>query len=194
MTSPLSPRLEKGRLTHFDTRWPLGLAVRFQYNPDTLDHRLAERRVRGVAGWRRVAPRETIRLTLTLDATDALERPEDHPSAASAGVLPQLSALELLLRPSGPNRSLWGLARRVGAGDEPYTVFQWGEARTVPVRLTALRVREQAFSPELRPLRATAAVELAVLTDADLPKAHPARRLWDAHLQRQRDLAEGRSP
>lgn len=194
MTSPLSPRLEKGLFAHFDARWPLGLTVRFQYNPDALDHRLSERRVRGLGGWRRVAPRETIRLTLTLDATDALERPEDHPTAAAAGVLPQLSALELLLRPSQPTRTLWGLAWPFGTGDEPYTVFRWGEGRTLPVRVTALRVRERAFSPELRPLRATAAVELEVLTDADLPKAHPARRLWDAHLQRQRELAEGRSP
>ena len=102
-TFPNSPRVLKGAIIGVDLFNPLASVVVFQYNPDTLTRTLqaqtagAEGADRSEALRLRGAPIEEIKLDVEIDATDQLEKGD--PLAASIGVYPQLSALEMLLYP-----------------------------------------------------------------------------------------------
>ena len=50
----------------------------------------------------------------------------------------------------------------------PLTLFVWGPQRVLPVRLTELSVTEEAFDPQLNPIRAKVSLGLRVLTYNDL--------------------------
>jgi hypothetical protein len=117
-------------------------------------------------------PRETVSFTLALDAADKLE--SGDPVTQQNGLLPAISALELLLYPVG----------------NAITVWVSGSRRVVPVRITEMQIVEQAFDPALNPIRAEAAVTLQVLKDADLANNPRGRALWDAHFATLQQLAK----
>src|SRR5262252_6104911 len=99
---PQSPRLLKGALIGVDPLNPLSSVVVFQYNPDTMTRRLEPRAVsaegdRGEAFRLTGAPKETISLSIEIDATDQLE--QANSIAVATGIYPTLSALELMLYP-----------------------------------------------------------------------------------------------
>src|SRR6266446_978804 len=103
MTSfPGSPRLLKGAIVGIDPFNPLASVVVFQYNPDTMTRKLEPRAVsaegdRGEAFRLTGAPKETITLSIELDATDQLE--QANPLAIATGIYPTLAALEIMLYP-----------------------------------------------------------------------------------------------
>src|SRR5690606_17295931 len=99
---PGSPRLTKGAIVSFDIFNPVPMVVLFQYNPETMTRTLQGRtsggegdpsEVYGLTG----PPIETISIDIELDATDQLEKPDENKNATSMGILPQLSALEMML-------------------------------------------------------------------------------------------------
>ena len=219
MGSEVSPWLLKGALIYFGAPMliPLPNIIIFQYNPDTMTRSLTpwqppSKRV--VASYDESGklsneselkaygetlaslsqpydPNETFSLTLELDATDALEKPELHPVAVATGVADRLAAIEMLMYPPGDSllggllgsvsvsvsASAGGLS--VGGGldaaaqqlerrDAPIVLFFWGPGRIVPVRITSLSIEEQQFSPLLYPTRAKATIGLRVLDLDDL--------------------------
>src|SRR6185369_211482 len=102
---PGSPRLLKGALIGVDPLKPLASIAVFQYNPDTLTRRLEPRAAAGDAAGASGealrltgAPKETITVSIEIDATDQLE--EGHPLAIAAGIGPTLAALEMMLYPT----------------------------------------------------------------------------------------------
>lgn len=104
-TFPNSPRLIKGALVGTDIFNPLGTVVVFQYNPDTMTRRLEARAAsgdgdRGEAQRLTGPPKETITLSIEIDATDQLE--QANPLAVTMGIYPTLSALEMMLYPKSP--------------------------------------------------------------------------------------------
>lgn len=176
------PKLSKGALVDIDPRVAPPLIVQFQFNPETLQRR------RSIA-LREPAPRvdhqdqapadqsigqaqatlatpETISLDIRLDATDRLE--QGDPATRRYGVLPELSALELMAMPraASPLASLLGLSAEFGFGGQeatPVLVFVWGRSRAYAVRLTELAINETEFSAALDPTRVIASVTLQVL-------------------------------
>ena len=92
-----------------------------------------------------------------LDATDQLE--QSDPIAASMGVYPQLSALEILLYPKSAaviaNTALM-LAGTIEIVQPaaPFTLFIWGLKRVLPVRLSGFSITEEQFDPDLNPITA----------------------------------------
>ena len=54
--------------------------------------------------------------------------------------------------------------------EQPLTLFVWSKSRVVPVRLTDFSVTEEAFDPNLNPIRAKVSLGFRVLNvdDADL--------------------------
>jgi hypothetical protein len=126
----------------------------------------------GAAAVLQPEPHETVSFTLTLDAADKLEAGD--PITQQNGLLPAMSALELLLYPAG----------------NAITVWVSGSRRVVPVRITEMQVVEQAFDPALNPIRAEVAVTLQVLKDADLVNNPRGRALWDAHFATLQQLAK----
>jgi hypothetical protein len=100
--------------------------------------------------------------------------PDDHPIAAASGILPALSAMELLMYPSSSLAS-----QLFGGGAKPHksppeklptVLFFWGPFRLVPVTVTNLYVQETQYDQLLNPIRAEVSVSLQVLTPVRLPK------------------------
>lgn len=187
--SPRRPKLLKGALVAYQSQLIPGVpkVVIFQYNPDTLTRTLRHRTASGseaatggdgsdldvlkVTG----PPQETISVKVTLDAADQLELPAQNPDIVLAGLHPALATLELLLYPTS-EQVLANLIRgevghrSVTPMDVPLSLFVWGPARVVPVRITSFSVTEQAFDQLLNPIRAEVSVDLEVLTYRDLER------------------------
>jgi hypothetical protein len=69
------------------------------------------------------------------------------------------------------------------------TLFVWSKTRVVPVRLTEFSVTEEAFDPDLNPIRAKVSLGMRVLTIDDVGFAHKAGTLFMSYLQVKERLA-----
>src|SRR5690349_22278395 len=98
-TFPNSPRVLKGALVGFDPVLPIPSVIVFQYNPDTLTRTLKPRSPGGDGARSEAlrltgAPEETIKVEVSIDAVDQLEKGDGVASAL--GIHPQIAALEML--------------------------------------------------------------------------------------------------
>jgi hypothetical protein len=57
----------------------------------------------------------------------------------------------------------------------------WGLKRALPVRLTQFTITEEAFDPQLNPIRAKVSLDLRVLSYQDLGLASPGGALHMVH-------------
>ncbi len=186
---PGSPRIIKGALISLDLLNPPPSAVLFQYNPDTLTRRLEARAVsqegeRGEAMRLTGAPKETITLSAEIDATDQLE--EGNPQAVAIGLHPTLAALEMMLYPNSQTVVANDALTAVGTievipVEGPMILFVWGPSRVLPVRLTSFSITEEAYDPQLNPIRAKVELSLSVLSYQDLLPLSPGRALFLTH-------------
>ena len=187
---PGNPRVLPGAVVAVDPVSPLARIVVFQYNPDEVTRQIRPRTPPSGAGGgsdaQRIwgAPTESISMTLELDATDGMEASD--PVATTAGVAPQLAALEMLLHPSAASVAInTGLLAagtiEVLPPQGPLTVLVWGPGRVVPVTVESLSVREQAFNQVLAPIRASVDIALSTLTYDDLSPTNPGFALYVAH-------------
>ncbi len=188
MSSGLSnqPRLLKGALVDSNVLAFPPLIVPFQFNPDKLTRRRSVRvqSPRSRQGREETTPEaeslgeaqttltnpETITLDVRLDATDALEAGD--PLAGEFGVLPALSALEMMITPRAESLfgGVLGLAADFGFGDRqstPVLIFVWGRQRIYPVRLTDVNIQEVEFNPNLNPTRVIAGISMQVLSGSN---------------------------
>lgn len=181
--------LLRGALVALDPLNPVASVNVFQYNPNTLTRRLTPAAPEaGAARTDRLrltgAPQETISLDIEVDATDGLEASE--PPSVALGVHPQLAALEMVMYPKSflviLNTALMasGFVEVVPA-EQPLTLFVWGAARVLPVRVTSISVTEVAHDHQLNPIRAKASLGLSVLTYNDLPITHPGYSIFLVH-------------
>jgi hypothetical protein len=175
------PRLLKGALVDADPLAVPQLIVSFQFNPETLTRRRTiripappSRRGReestpedqSLQVQNTVSEPETIAMDIRLDATDALERGD--PVATEFGVLPALSALELMITPRSETTlgGLVGASVDFGFGDRlvtPVVIFVWGRQRLFPARLTQMNIEEVEYNANLSPARVIVGVSLQVL-------------------------------
>ena len=186
---PGSPRLLKGALIGVDPLNPLGAVVVFQYNPDTMTRKLEPRAVsaegdRGEAFRLTGAPKETITLSIEIDATDQLE--QANPLAIASGIYPTLAALEIMLYPKSAVVLINSALSVVGTievipAEAPMTLFVWGPQRVLPVRVTSFSITEEAHDQLLNPIRAKVELSLAVLSYQDLPLLSAGRVMFLAH-------------
>lgn len=189
-----TPRTLRGAIVAVSATRPLSRVVLFQYNPDEVSRTIQPRgegggggQGQGGGGAKPVAgaPSETVSLTAEIDATEQLAA--NDPVAASLGILPQLSVLEMLLHPD--SAAVFARAVMMAAGtveivpvEKPLAVLVWGPARIVPIKLTNLQITEKAYSPTLQPIRASAQIAATVLTYDDLPVGDVGYGLSVAHL------------
>jgi hypothetical protein len=201
-TSPLSPRLVKGGIVTMDPdTTALQSVIALQYNPDTLTRTLQIQAIQGAQDGTRVdalrlrGPAvETIKIEIELDATDQLEFPNKNPIAVQFGLQPQLAQLEMLINPtvetliSDDNLANSGQLEIIPL-EQPLTLFVWSKSRVVPVRLTEFSVTEEAFDPQLNPIRAKISLGLRVLSVDDLGFSHPGGRMFMTYLGNKEQLA-----
>ena len=186
---PGSPRLIKGALVGVDLFNPLASVVVFQYNPDTMTRKL-DARTTGGDGEKGEAfrlsgpPKETITLSIEIDATDQLEKAETL--AVASGISPTLAALEMMLYPKSAlviaNTILAGLGTvEIVPAEGPMILFVWGAPRVLPVRLTSLSIAEEAYDTMLNPTRAKVDLSLTVQSYNDLGLTSPGQALFMVH-------------
>jgi hypothetical protein len=200
MTSvPISPRLLKAGLVLID---PRSSAVRrvisLQYNPDTLSRTLQTQSVspaseggnRSEALRLKGPPIETIKLDAEIDATDQME--VGDPQTAQTGIQSQLAALETIVYP--PSDQLIGNNALARSGtlvpmQSFLTLFVWSKSRILPVRITDFSVTEEAFDPQLNPIRAKVSLSLRVLSVDDLGFDSKGGSLFMIYQQQKERLA-----
>lgn len=191
MTSfPGSPKLLKGAIVGIDPFNPLASVIIFQYNPKGLSRQIKAQTAADKAGPEVLrltgAPKETISVEkLEIDAADQLEVGDSV--AATTGIYPQLSALEMLLYPKSAvviaNTALL-LAGTIELiqPEMPLTLFIWGVQRIVPVRIEGFTIQEQEYDPMLNPIRAeVTGLSMQVLSYNDFSVTHPGYALFLVH-------------
>lgn len=122
---------------------------------------------------------ETLNFDIRLDATDNLD--EGNPIAQQFGIAPQLSTLELMMLPKSQNLLGAGVAALLGgapdsfaffdngAKNPPVILFVWGRKKVLPVNMTNMSIKEEEFSTDLNPIRATVTISLEVIEGPNAP-------------------------
>ncbi|WP_446745333.1 hypothetical protein [Silvibacterium acidisoli] len=197
--SNISPRLQKGALLTFDPILGIPLnTIMLQYNPETLSRSLKPQSVGDEPDRTEILrlkgpPVETIKCDVELDATDQLANSDA--TTIALGIQPQLSVLELLVYPSSAvliaNEvlSLLGTVEILPM-ESALTVFAWSKSRITPVRITDLEITEEAFDPQLNPIRAKISLGMRVLSVNDVGFLTPAGALYMIYQLTKESLAQ----
>ncbi len=200
--SPRGPRTLQGALVTVPQGGSAKI-VSFQYNPASLKRTLQPQMVGGEENDRSEAVRYTgapvqkIDVDVVLNAADQLETGD--PVAVQSGILPQLSALELLCYPDlaqvNKNQSLLaGGIMEIAPLTAPRTLFVWGENRVLPVRIESYSISEEAFDTGLNPIRATVSLSMRVLNYSDLTSDNKEYHQFMAYQQKMIALANQAKP
>ncbi len=197
---PGSPRVLKGGLVLIDPATSAVLRIiALQYNPDSLTRTLQAQGVGNDSGDRsevlrlKGPPVETLKLDAELDATDQLEIADS--TATQVGLQAQLAALEVIVYPTSTqlqnlNTQAESGTLEVAAMESPLTIFVWSKQRIIPVRLTEFSITEEAFDPNLNPIRAKVSIGMRVLNVNDTGFTHKAGGLFMTYLQNKEQLAQ----
>jgi len=200
-TFPNSPRVLKGGIVLVD---PDTAAVRgiisLQYFPDTVTRSFQIQGVSAEGGDRseilrlKGPPIETIKLDAEIDATDQLEFPDQNANAVEVGIHPQLAALEAIVYPTSDQLQSNNALAKSGTLEiipmqSALTLFIWSKNRIIPVRLTDFSITEEAFDPNLNPIRAKVSLGMRVLSVNDVGFDAKAGSLYMAYQQQKERLA-----
>jgi hypothetical protein len=183
----VSPIVRKGAIIMLDPTIgiPLG-TIPLQYNPDSITRSLKPQavgdepdrseilRLKGPAI-------ETIKCTVEIDATDLLASGDSR--TLSVGIQPQLAQLEMLAYPSSIELIANEVLSLIGTieilpMESLLTLFAWNKNRITPVRITDMEVTEEAFDPQLNPIRAKVSLGMRVLSVSDVSFLSPAGALY----------------
>lgn len=197
----IGPRLVKGGLVQVDPgSGAVHRVVSLQYNPDSLVRNLKlQQPAEGadVTEALRVTgpPIETLKIEAEVDATDAMEKPDQHAATVKSGVHPQLAALESLVHPSVEDLVRRDALASSGAIEilpvqGPLTLFVWSAKRIVPVQVTEFAVTEEAFDALLNPIRAKVSLGMRVLTAGDLGYDRRGGGIYLSYLRAKESLSK----
>jgi len=194
----ISPRLLKGAIVMLEPNIgiPLG-TINFQYNPDEITRSLKPQSVGDEPDRTEILrlkgpPIETIKCSVEIDATDQLAAGDAN--ALSFGIQPQLAALELLVYPSSIELILNEILSLIGTieilpVESALTLFVWSKTRVTPVRITDVDITEEAFDPQLNPIRAKVSLGMRVLNINDVGFLTPAGALYMVYQIQKEALA-----
>lgn len=118
---------------------------------------------------------ETLTFDIRLDASNP-----ENVVAEEFGVAPQLSTLELMMLPKDQSllggaisALLGGAPKEFAFFDEarnpPIILFIWGRKKVMPINITSMSIKEEEFSTELNPIRATVTVSLEAIEGPNAP-------------------------
>jgi hypothetical protein len=178
---------------------PIPDIIVFQYNPAELTRNLQQKRAPSCGTGEPTQaepyrvdgpPAETISLKAEFDGDDMAM--DGNPVTTLVGVRASLAALELLLYAKDQDNVFSLLAgpssQDVQPDELPLVIFVWGPGRVLPVRLTALTIREQEFDRLLNPIRAEVDLTLEILKR--LPVGDPGRGIYDYTEKQMRIVAK----
>jgi hypothetical protein len=182
--------LRKGAILVLEPNTGIPLnTIDFQYNPESIKRNLQPQSVGDQPDRTEVLrlkgpPIETISCEIEIDATDKLAAQDA--TTVAVGIQPQLSVLELLVYPSSGLLIANEVLSLVGTIEilpmsSNLTLFAWGSNRVTPVRLTAIEIAEEAFDPQLNPIRAKVSLSMRVLNVNDVGFLNPAGAMYMAY-------------
>ncbi len=196
---PQSPRLIKGGIVLMDAvTSTVQRIIALQYNPDSVSRTLQIQGVGPESGDRsellrlKGPPVETWKVDAELDATDQMEMADA--TVADVGLQAQLAALEVIVYPTSTqlqnlnSQSQSGILE-VAPVEAPLTIFVWSKQRIMPVRITDFSITEEAFDPNLNPIRAKVSLGMRVLNVNDTGFDNKAGGLFMTYLQNKEQLA-----
>src|SRR6516165_9197340 len=199
---PNSPRLLKAGIVLVDpNNGAVQRVIVLQYNPDSLSRTLQAQAIRAETQNRLEALRltgpaiETLKVEAEIDAADQLERPDQNPLTTQVGIHPQLAALETIVHPpsaqllANNSLALSGVLE-IAPVEAPLSLFVWSKSRIIPVRITDFSITEEAFDPNLNPIRAKVSLGMRVLNVDDLGFSHPGGRMFMTYLSNKEQLAQ----
>jgi len=202
-TFPRSPKLLKGGIVLIDPDTSaVQRIISLQYNPEKLTRTLKGSTVgedsdRSQALRLKGAPVETYKLDAEIDAADQLEFPDKNEEVKEYGIAPLLCALEAIVYPESilANNSLAASGTlEILPTEAPLSLFIWSKSRVVPVRLTDFTITEEAFDPNLNPIRAKVSLGMRVLSVNDLGFDHKGGSLYMTYQQQKEQLAKKFKP
>lgn len=194
----ISPKLQRGAILSLDPTLgiPLG-SISLQYNPESITRSLKPRTVGDEPDRTEVLrltgpPIETIQVNVELDATDQLANGDS--TAQTFGIQPQLAALEMLVYPFSVRLIANEVLTLLGTieilpMESALTVFVWSKSRITPVRITDLEITEEAFDPQLNPIRAKVKLGMRVLDVNDVGFLNPAGAMYMVYQIQKEALA-----
>jgi hypothetical protein len=194
----ISPILLKGAIVSLDPNLgiPKGI-IKFQYNPEEVTRSLKPQPVSPEPDRTEIfrlkgPPIETIKCSVEIDATDQLAASD--PTTIQFGIQPQLAALELLVYPSSATLVANEVLSFLGTieilpMESSLTLFVWSKTRVTPVLITDLDITEEAFDPQLNPIRAKVALGMRVLNVNDVGFLTPAGALYMVYQVEKEALA-----
>lgn len=200
MSLTSSPKLLKGGIVLIDPETgATKRTIPLQYNPDTLTRTLQPQGAGAESGDRSEAlrlkspPVETFKLEAILDATDRLAEATASQKRLELSVAKDLAALETMIYPSSTDIERNDQMAASGTLEilpmmAALTVFVWSRDRVTPVRITEFGIVEEAFDPDLNPIRAKVSLGLRVLSVSDLPAGSKASGLYMAYHKRKEQL------
>jgi Contractile injection system tube protein len=202
MSLSSSPTLIKGGLVVLDpATGVVKRTIALQYNPDTITRSYSVQGVGGDGGGERAQPFrlkgpaiESIKVDALIDATDALEQPDQNANTVRFGVAPHLAVLEALVNPTTTELETLASLSKSGTleilpPEAPLVLFVWSVNRVVPVRVTDLSITEEAFDPLLNPIRAKVSLGLRVMSTDDLGFDHKGATVFLSYLRGREALA-----
>jgi hypothetical protein len=195
----VSPLLKKGAILVLEPNTGIPLnTINLQYNPDSIRRSLQPQSVGDLPDRTEVLrlkgpPIETIQCDVEIDATDQLAA--QNATAMSLGIQPQLAVLELLIYPSSAVLIANEILSLIGTVEilpmsSNLTLFAWGANRVSPVRLTGIEITEEAFDPQLNPIRAKVALSMRVLNVNDVGFLTPAGAMYMAYQMSKESIAQ----
>jgi hypothetical protein len=133
---------------------------------------------------------EKINFTLRLDASErALRAPQGSNVDISEGILPELAALENLMKEARTDVAVGGSKNAptlTKTKEIPLVLFIWGDYRVMPVTILSMTITEQKFDYLLNPVRAEIRISMQVLEEEDAKLNEQAYRSFE-YTQSEKD-------
>lgn len=204
--SSLSPKLLKGAFIAYYGKGRQPRTIVFQLNPETIQRRVLPPRLNNSSSSRGDV-RERISFVLPVDVKLGDDFFVHDSDGESRGVLPFLSAVELLAYPArvvnevtnAPGASgfaeiinfLARLFRSSSRSALPHVGLVLGERRMIPVRVKSVHIDEEAFDPKLQPTRASVKIVMDALTERESRRHPQMKEMYEHYLRLKVSLAIG---
>lgn len=183
LNNPSTSKVLRGAFVAFYPKSSQPRTIVFQINPESIKRNLLPPQpkkkfseLKGV--------RERISFVLSVDENMGDDYFVKNEEGVSYGVLPFLSAIELLVYPADVSTSSGSMGfisrifrsinifRNNRSNALPFVSLLFGAQRIIPVRIQSIKIMEQAFDSKLQPIRASVKIEMEVLTEPESNR-HP---------------------
>ena len=187
LDNPSTPKKLSGAFLAFYPKSYQPRTIAFQINPESIKRNLLPPQPNKIFS-KLDGVRERISFVLSVDKNMGDDFFVKNEEGVSYGVLPFLSAIELLVYPAVSSNdevstssgslaiiswvyrkviNMVSVFRKKRNTTLPFVSLLFGEQRIIPVKIQSIKINEQAFDNTLQPIRASIEIEMDVLTEQE---------------------------